>query len=74
MELRPSDINDAENLISNAKVLLCTYECPLDTLVTAFELAGKHGVKTVLNAAPTTDATYEKLYPLVDIICLNEIE
>ncbi|CAL1277454.1 unnamed protein product [Larinioides sclopetarius] len=74
MELRPSDINAAENLISKAKVLLCTYECPLDTLVTAFQHARKHGVKTVLNAAPTTDATYEKLYPLVDIICLNEIE
>ncbi|GFY43183.1 ribokinase [Trichonephila inaurata madagascariensis] len=74
MELASADVTDAENLIKNAKVLLCSYECPLPTLVTAFETAKKYGVRTVLNAAPSTNPSYEKLYPLVDIICLNEIE
>ncbi|GIY56188.1 ribokinase [Caerostris darwini] len=74
MELMPADIINAEDMIKNSKVLLCTFECPLPTLITAFELAKKYGVKTVLNAAPTTDLSYETLYSLTDIICLNEIE
>lgn len=72
--LTSKDIEDAEDLIRKSKVLLCTYECPLETLVTALTLARKHNVKTVVNAAPATDSSYEKLYPLVDIICMNEVE
>ncbi|GIX88405.1 ribokinase [Caerostris extrusa] len=82
MELMPADIINAEDMIKNSKVLLCTFECPLPTLITAFELAKNMEVifdifffiKTVLNAAPTTDSSYETLFSLTDIICLNEIE
>ncbi|KAG8190028.1 hypothetical protein JTE90_000123 [Oedothorax gibbosus] len=73
-ELTPEDIFAAENVIKQSQVLLATYECPLTTLLAAFTLARKYKVKTVLNAAPSVDATYEKLYPLTDIICMNEIE
>lgn len=41
-ELTAEDIVEAENLIKESKVLLATYECPLDTLYTAFTLARKY--------------------------------
>ncbi|XP_015919735.1 ribokinase [Parasteatoda tepidariorum] len=73
-DLTPNDVLNAEEIIKNSKVLLCTYECPLDSLFTALNIARKYNVKTVVNAAPANDQTYEKLYPLSDIICVNEVE
>lgn len=42
MYLTPNDILAAEEMISKSKILLCTYECPLDTLETALIIARKH--------------------------------
>lgn len=74
MHLTSSDILTAEEMIMRSKLMLCTYECPLDSLFTALTVAKKHNVKTIVNAAPATDSSYEKLYSLIDIICLNEVE
>ncbi|KFM63576.1 Ribokinase, partial [Stegodyphus mimosarum] len=74
MELTPQDIEAAESIIKQSKVMLCTYECPLDSLIAALTLARKHNVKTVVNAAPAAAPSYENIYPLTDVICLNETE
>lgn len=74
MQLKKEDIQAAENIIMNAKVVLCTYECPLDTLLTALKLAKKHNVMTVVNAAPAANSSYEVIYKYTDILCINEIE
>ncbi|XP_054714227.1 ribokinase-like [Uloborus diversus] len=74
MNLTPRDIQAAEDLIKRAKVMLCTFECPLDSLITALNLAKTHKVTTIVNAAPTCNSTYEEVYHLADIICLNEVE
>lgn len=73
-DLSSNDVLEAKDMIKKSKVLLCTYECPLDTLFTVLNVAKEHNVMTVVNAAPATDPSYETIYPLVDIICLNEVE
>lgn len=75
MKLSPQDVWAAEETIKHAKILLCTFECPLDTLMEALKLAKRHNVMTVVNAAPTSEAKgYECIFPLTDVICLNEVE
>lgn len=75
MKLSIQDIQAAEETIRRAKILLCTFECPLGTLMEALKLAKRHKVKTVVNAAPTSEAKgYECIFPLTDVVCLNEVE
>jgi ribokinase len=55
--LQPQDINDAEQIISEADVCLIHGQLPQDTVVTAIRCAKVHGVKVILNPArPLTSA------------------
>lgn len=49
MHLMPTDILAAEEMIKNTKIMLCTYECPLDTLVSALTVAKKYNGLFLLN-------------------------
>lgn len=40
--LTPTEILAAEDIIMKSKVLLCSYECPLNTLMIALKTAKKH--------------------------------
>lgn len=72
MELLPSDI--PESLIASAKVVICQHECNLLANHRAFEIARNHGVKTILNPAPTRNDFDEGILKLVDILVPNEPE
>jgi ribokinase len=49
--LQPQDINDAEQIISEANVCLIHGQLPQDTVTSAIACAKVHGVKAILNPA-----------------------
>ncbi|XP_023223118.1 ribokinase-like isoform X1 [Centruroides sculpturatus] len=72
--LSKEDIYNAEKVIAQTKVLLCCNECQLDVLLEALKVAQKHKVYTIVNAAPICPEPYDSVYPLCDILCVNEVE
>ena len=42
-KLTPADVNDAEEIIKNCKVLVCQLEVPKEVTLEALKLAKKHG-------------------------------
>ena len=73
MRLSPADVEAAEEVIANAKVLLLQLESPLETVIRAAELARKHHVTVILNPAPAQPLP-SSLLSLVDILVPNESE
>jgi ribokinase len=69
----PSDVDQAEALITRAKIILLQLEIPVETVVHVIRLAAMHGVKTILNPAPASDIPAD-IYAEVDILAPNEIE
>ena len=71
--LRPAAVEEAEDVIQSADVLLVQLEIPLETVEAALALARRHQVQTILNPAPA-----RKLPPgvlaQVDILTPNETE
>ncbi|MFA5239418.1 MAG: ribokinase [Phycisphaerae bacterium] len=49
--LQPQDINDAEQIISQADVCLIHGQLPQDTVAAAIQCAKVHGIKVILNPA-----------------------
>lgn len=72
--LGPGDLDAAEPDIASAMVLLCQMEVPDDTVAAALARARRHGVTTVLNYAPTTDAPARVIGPAVSLLVVNETE
>lgn len=66
-------ILEAEHEIAAADILLIQLEIPLPTVISAARIARKHGVRTLLNPAPSRKLPPE-LLSLVDIILPNETE
>jgi ribokinase len=66
-------IHKAENYIKRADVLVATCEIKVETILTAFEIAKKHKVTTILNPAPPEKLTSE-LLQLTDFLVPNEWE
>ena len=50
--LRPHHIEQAQDAIAGADVLLVQLETPLETVAAAVRLAARHGVRVILNPAP----------------------
>lgn len=50
--LSPRDVDEAEDLIKSADILLMQLETPLDTVTKAASIAEKASVKSILNPAP----------------------
>lgn len=46
------DVDNAEELLEHARILVLQFEIPFETVRHATELASRHGVKTILNPAP----------------------
>ena len=67
------DVDGAEGLLSQAKLLLLQFEVPLDTVTYALEMAARYPVKTVLNPAPGYPVPREFLEK-VDYLVPNETE
>lgn len=66
-------LHRAENFIKRADVLMATCEIKTETILTAFEIAKKHKVTTILNPAPPEKLKSE-LLSLTDYIVPNEWE
>jgi len=71
--LKPMHVDDAEEAIAGADVLLTQLESPLPTVAHALQMARRHGVRTILNPAPAQPLDSSVLQ-YVDILTPNEHE
>lgn len=71
--LLPEHIEDAEDLIRGAGLVLTQLEVPLATVRQTLLLARKHDKRTILNPAPYVDGV-EKLMGLADVFTPNQAE
>ncbi|XP_046619210.1 ribokinase-like [Neodiprion virginianus] len=71
--LSPEDVDDAEELIKNAKVLLCQFEVPTAPTLQALKLFKGRGL-SILNGAPAMPNPDPELLKSCDIFCVNETE
>ncbi|KAI7690503.1 Ribokinase [Sarcoptes scabiei] len=75
--LSPNEINDvSDSLFKDCRLFVSTFECLPESLHTALLLARKHKVPTLINGAPPFPKPMENshIYPLCDILCVNESE
>lgn len=72
--LRPADIETAGETLTNADVVVCQLEVPVETTLAALRLARRAGVPTVLNPAPALPRFPDELYAAADVFCPNEYE
>ncbi|XP_022237703.1 ribokinase-like isoform X2 [Limulus polyphemus] len=73
--LTVEDIRSAENdLIKKVKLMILTYESISEVILEALKIAKQHGVRTLVNAAPVNPGVSEEIYPLCDVLCVNEVE
>ncbi len=71
--LGATQVQDAEGMLAGARVVMASCEVPLAATCQAFELARRHGVRTLLNPAPAMPLP-ATLWPLVDVLTPNEGE
>jgi len=71
-KLSPADI--PENLIREAKVVICQFESKMDTTAHVLKIARDAGVITILNPAPMRLDFNADIINNVDILIPNEIE
>ncbi|XP_046551163.1 ribokinase-like [Haliotis rubra] len=74
MLLSEQDVAAAEHLIMTSKVILCQLEIPVQSTLTALNIAKKRGVKSIFNPAPAQEGLPSELYSDCDIFCANESE
>jgi ribokinase len=67
------DVRAAEELIRAAKALILQFEIPLASVEHAMDIAARHGVPVVLNAAPAKTAP-DSLLAKADYLIVNEWE
>ncbi len=72
--LLPEDLQAMESVFAGADVLLLQLEIPLPTVQAALRLARRHGVKTVLDPAPTPAEGLPGELFAVDILTPNRAE
>jgi ribokinase len=73
MGLTPAHIEQGEEVIKIADVMLIQLEISLETVEAALKMAKKHNVITILNPAPAVILP-KSIYELTDIITPNETE
>lgn len=73
--LSPEDVDAAEELFDEAKIVLLQLETPIPTVTKAAELGKKHGAYVILNPAPAPkEPLPNSLLENVDLIIPNETE
>lgn len=70
-KLCPDDIENAKDMIDNAKVIVCQLEIPIKTTISALRRC--KGI-SILNASPAPLETTLDLFTLPSILCINEVE
>ncbi len=64
----------SRDLVTDCDVLLLQLEVPVDTALTAAQLARCAGATVILNASPASDADIAELAATVDVVVVNESE
>ncbi|MEN8202745.1 MAG: ribokinase [Bacteroidota bacterium] len=72
-ELRPEDLDEAEEAFHEAEYMLVQLETPLDTVQKAVELCSEFKTKVILNPAPAAELA-DEIISKIDIITPNETE
>ncbi len=72
--LTPDDIEEAEEVIAQARAVLLQLEIPIETVVKTLEIARRHHVFTVLDPAPAPNAPLPDALYAVDLISPNQSE
>jgi ribokinase len=73
LRVSTQQIDDAEELIASARVLLMQFEVPFGVVVHAARLAQQHGTLVILDPAPPMQIPRD-LFPLLDVIRPNRDE
>lgn len=68
-----SDVDNASNAITQAKLLLCQLETPIATVLHAIDCARQANVQVVLNPAPAQKLS-DQVLAQVDYLVVNETE
>ncbi len=71
--LTPDDVRKHAQAVASADVLLLQLEVPIETVLTAIELARTNNVLTILDPAPAVN-DYPPELLCVDVVCPNESE
>lgn len=69
----PDEVESAESVIAAARVMLLQLEIPVDAVLTAINIARRHGVQIILDPAPAPESWRADLLN-VDVVCPNETE
>jgi ribokinase len=72
--LTPEHIDQNEELISTAAMVLLQLETPLDTIERAIDLCNKHDVPVILNPAPAKGPLDSRILAKVQLLTPNETE
>ena len=72
-ELKPEDLDEAEEAFHEAEFMLVQLETPLDTVQKAIEICAELDTKVILNPAPAAELPHE-IISGIDIITPNERE
>jgi len=73
-KLKPNDVDAAEQTIKECSVLSTVLEIEQKTALQALKLGRKHGLTTILNAAPATANLDPEVLENTDILVVNETE
>ncbi|MGQ9905080.1 MAG: ribokinase [Anaerolineae bacterium] len=69
------DVRAARGAIESASSVVCQFEIPLDSVLEAFQIARRAGVRTILNPAPAPARPLpDELLALTDLCVPNETE
>lgn len=71
--LTPADVDAAADELSRCAAVLAQLEVPVAVLARAFEIVKHAGGLNILNAAPAA-ALPGEIWPLVDVLVVNEVE
>ncbi len=71
--LTPAYIDQCENLMSGAEIIILQYEIPAETLAYIIKKAAGMKARVLWNFAPARDID-TALLPMVDILVVNEVE
>ena len=72
-ELKPEDLDEAEEAFHEAEYMLVQLETPMNTVLKAVEISREFNTKVILNPAPAADLP-DEIISRIDIITPNETE
>ena len=72
-ELKPEDMDEAEEAFDEAEYMLVQLEIPINTVLKAVEICKEFHTKVILNPAPAADLP-DEIISQIDIITPNETE